>query len=245
MSAVIVMKDLTKSYGNTLALDELTLDIEAGEVFGLLGHNGAGKTTTVSLLTTLLQPTEGSATVAGYDIENDPSDVRRSIGYLPENVRFYDELTVLENLRFFAELSGLRRPDKRIRQVLELLDFPGHENQRLETLSKGMRQRVGIAQTILHSPDVVFLDEPTSGLDPEGVRILRDIIGKLNTDLGMTVFMNTHLLSEAARTCTSIGILRAGMLVHHDTLENTLTAFPGEDSLEAAYFGIGGSRWMR
>ncbi len=228
---------LSKSYGGTLALDGLDLEVGIGEVFGLLGHNGAGKTTTVGLLTTLLSPTSGTAVVAGHDIVGDPAAVRRIIGYLPENVQFYDELTMRENLRFFARLSGLRRPDGRIREVLRLLDFEGHEDQRLGTFSKGMRQRVGIAQAILHDPAVLFLDEPTSGLDPEGVRILRETIVRLNAELGMTIFMNTHLLSEVAKTCTSIGILRAGRLVHHDTLANTLAAYPGEDSLEAAYFG--------
>lgn len=239
-STAISTRGLTKRYGDAVALDDLTLDVQAGEVFGLLGHNGAGKTTTVSILTTLLRPTEGTALIAGHSVEQGSKDVRRSIGYLPENVQFYDELTMLENLRFFAQLSGLRRPDSRIREVLELLGFEGHEHQRLGTFSKGMRQRVGIAQAILHRPEVVFLDEPASGLDPEGVRVLRETIATINHELGITVFMNTHLLSEVSRSCTSIGILKQGRLVHHDTLERTLAAFPGEDSLEAVYFSIEG-----
>jgi ABC-2 type transport system ATP-binding protein len=229
---------LSRSYGDTIALEGLTLEVAAGEVFGLLGHNGAGKTTTINLLTTLLEPTSGSASVGGHDVQADPQNARRALGYLPENVQFYDNLTLLENLRFFARLSGVRNPDERIHEVLGVLDFTGHEHQRLRTFSKGMRQRVGIAQAILHSPTVLFLDEPTSGLDPEGVRTLREIVVRLNSELGMTIFMNTHLLSEVAKTCTSIGILRQGRLVHHDTLERTLAAFPGENSLEAIYFGF-------
>ncbi|MBN9606011.1 MAG: ABC transporter ATP-binding protein [Actinomycetales bacterium] len=230
--------ELSKSYGGRRALDRLDLDVRRGEVFGLLGHNGAGKTTTVSLLTTLLAPTGGDAEIVGRSVARRADVVRRSIGYLPENVRFYDDLTVLENLRFFARLSGLRRPDPRIAEVLELVDFTGHDREKVGTFSKGMRQRVGIAQAILHQPEVLFLDEPTSGLDPVGVRSLRDLIVRLNAELGMTVFMNTHLLSEVTKTCTSIGILRQGRLVHHDTLDATLRRFPGEESLEEIYFRL-------
>ncbi|MDJ0322681.1 ABC transporter ATP-binding protein [Cryobacterium sp. PH31-AA6] len=234
----ISTNQLSMRYGPKLALDALTLEVPAGEVFGLLGHNGAGKTTTVNVLTTLLEPTQGSAEVGGHSVTGDPRSVRQSIGYLPENVQFYDNLTLMENLRFFAQLSGLRRPDARIRDVLRILDFEGHDRQRLGTFSKGMRQRVGIAQAILHSPSVLFLDEPTSGLDPEGVRTLRETIVHLNSEFGMTIFMNTHLLAEVTKTCTSIGILKGGHLVHHDSLERTLAAFPGEDSLEAIYFQV-------
>lgn len=163
------------------------------------------------------------------------------IGYLPENVQFYDNLTTMENLRFFGRLSGLRRPDARIREVLAYLEFSDHDHDRVGSFSKGMRQRVGIAQAILHEPSVLFLDEPTSGLDPEGVRQLRDVIVSLNRDLGMTVFMNTHLLSEVTRTCTSIGILRRGRLAYHDSLSATLAAFPGEESLEEIYLQIEGA----
>ncbi|WP_035879624.1 ATP-binding cassette domain-containing protein, partial [Cryobacterium sp. MLB-32] len=142
------------------------------------------------------------------------------------------------NLRFFARLSGLRRPDARIHDVLGFLDFTDHDNQRVGTFSKGMRQRVGIAQAILHSPAVLFLDEPTSGLDPEGVRTLRETVVRLNREFGMTIFMNTHLLSEVTKTCTSIGILNHGRLVHHDSLKQTLAAFPANESLEDIYFQL-------
>ncbi|MHB1010980.1 MAG: ABC transporter ATP-binding protein, partial [Propionibacteriaceae bacterium] len=194
--AAIHTQGLSKSYGDKPALRHLDLTVATGEIFGLLGHNGAGKTTTVNLLTTLLEPTGGALRIGGLDGARDPNGVRRLIGYLPENVQFYDNLTTVENLRYFARLSGLRRPDGRIREVLEYLDFTGHDHERVGTFSKGMRQRVGIAQAIVHSPQILFLDEPTSGLDPQGVRNLREIIVGLNRDLGMTIFMNTHLLAE-------------------------------------------------
>lgn len=237
-TSAISTSALTRSFGTRQALADLTLDVPKGEIFGLLGHNGAGKTTTVNLLTTLLEPTSGDAMINGHSLKMDASSVRQSIGYLPENVQFYDNLTLLENLRFFARLSGLRRPDARIRDVLSFLGFTGHDNQRVGTFSKGMRQRVGIAQAVLHAPAVLFLDEPTSGLDPEGVRTLRETIVRLSHEFGMTIFMNTHLLSEVTKICTSIGILNHGRLVHHDSVSNTLAAFPADESLEDIYFQL-------
>ncbi len=234
----IQVNGLSKDYGDKSALKELNLTVNSGEIFGLLGHNGAGKTTTVNILTSLLQPSSGQASVNGFDITSQPNDVRRSIGYLPENVQFYDNLTLLENLEFFARLSEVKKPDIRIHAVLKFLDFSGHENERLATFSKGMRQRVGIAQAILHEPKVLFLDEPTSGLDPQGVKNLREIIISLNKELGMTIFMNTHLLAEVTKTCTSIGVLRAGELIYQDSLAHTLKSFPDQASLEDIYLRI-------
>lgn len=234
----IETKQLTKTYQSKTALDGLDLTVETGEIFGLLGHNGAGKTTTVSLLTTLLTPSSGSGEVLGHDIVRSSRQVQQSIGYLPENVQFYDNLTLVENLTFFGELSQVKDVKQRISEVLELLEFTGHDTEKLSSFSKGMRQRVGIAQAILHKPKLLFLDEPTSGLDPQGVKGLRELILKLNKELGITVFMNTHLLSEVTRTCTSIGVLHAGKLVHHDSLAATLAAFPDESSLENIYLRI-------
>lgn len=239
---VIQTRKLSRLYGDKPALTDLDLNIAGGEIFGLLGHNGAGKTTAVSIITTLLPPTGGTAEVCGLDIACNSREVRRIIGYLPENVEFYDRLTLEENLSYFARLSGISRPEKRIRDVLEFLDFSGHEKERLETFSKGMRQRAGIAQAVMHGPRILFLDEPTSGLDPQGVINLRGIIISLNRELGMTVFMNTHSLSEVTRTCTSIGILRDGRLLYQDSLEDTMKAFPGESSLEEIYLHIDSSR---
>lgn len=236
---IITTHALTKQYKDTLALDSLDLNINKGEIFGFLGHNGAGKTTTVSILTTLIAPTAGNATVCGFDTQKESIEVQKRIGYLPENVKFYDSLTAYENLEYLAKLSGVKNPKEKIHEVLVFLEFTGIEHKKLGEFSKGMRQRIGIAQAILHDPEVLFLDEPTSGLDPMGIKKLRDIIIKLNKEKGMTIFMNTHLLSEVAKTCTTIGVLNQGKLIYCDSLAHTMERFHDESSLEEIYFTLG------
>jgi len=235
---IIDIQSLSKKYGDKFAVDSLNLKVVEGEIFGFLGHNGAGKTTTVNMLTTLLQPTSGGAFVADFDILKEGVEVRKRIGYLPENVQFYDSMTAYENLEYFAKLSGISKPRNRILQVLEFIDANDYRDKKVGALSKGMRQRIGIAQAIIHEPKVLFLDEPTSGLDPFGVKQLRDTILRLNKENGMTIFMNTHLLSEVAKTCSTIGILSHGKLIHADSLKNTLKRFSDESSLEQIYLKI-------
>ncbi len=237
-NVIISTRLLTKDYKESVALDSLDLAINSGEIFGFLGHNGAGKTTTVSILTTLLSPSFGTASVCGYDVVAESFEVKKRIGYLPENVKFYDNLTAFENLAYLANLSGIHNPKEKITEVLEFLEFSGIENKKLGEFSKGMRQRIGIAQAILHDPLVLFLDEPTSGLDPMGIKKLRDTILKLNQEKGMTIFMNTHLLSEVAMTCTTIGVLSHGKLIYKDSLKNTMQRFHDENTLEDIYFSM-------
>jgi len=234
----IATQNLSKNYNGHEALSNLSLEVPTGEIFGFLGHNGAGKTTTVSLLTTILPPTSGKASINGFDVVSCSAKVRESIGYLPENVQFYQHLTLRENLEYLGRLSGIRHPKIRIQETLELLDFTEPINRRLAGFSKGMRQRAGIAQAILHRPTVLFLDEPTSGLDPEGVITLRALILRLNREMGMTIFMNTHLLDEANRLCTQIAVLKKGQLIYSDTLKNAFVEFGSEESLENIYFKI-------
>lgn len=234
----IATNELSKTYKDKQALKPLTLSIAFGEIFGFLGHNGAGKTTTINLLTALLEPTSGSFQIAGVDGLKNPKELRGQIGYLPESIQLYNNMTTMENLRFFARLSGIARPDQRILEVLSFLEFEGNKDKKVGSFSKGMRQRVGLAQSILHKPKVLFLDEPTSGLDPEGVLQLRELILSLNQDLGMTIFMNTHLLSEVTKTCTSIGILLNGRLAYQNSVAATLAEFPDRDSLEAIYMNF-------
>lgn len=235
---VIRLDRLTRRYDDTTVVDQLSFEIAAGEVFGFLGHNGAGKTTTIHMLTTLAPPTSGTATVAGFDILSDPLQVRRRIGYVPENVRLYDTLTATENLTFFARLSGVAQPAARVAEVLAYLDSSDLGPRRVGTFSKGMRQRIGLAQAILHRPQVLFLDEPTSGLDPMGIKMLRDLIGQLNRDQGMTIFMNTHLISEIAQTCTSIAVLGHGRLIFHDKVAAVTARCGDAAAIEALYLSL-------
>jgi ABC-2 type transport system ATP-binding protein len=235
---IIRLDHLTRCYGDVAVVDALTFEIKAGEVFGFLGHNGAGKTTTIQMLTTLAAPSSGTATVAGFDIVSNPLEVRRRIGYVPENVRLYDTLTATENLIFFARLSGVANPAARVVDVLAYLGCSDLGPRRVGTFSKGMRQRIGLAQAILHRPEVLFLDEPTSGLDPMGIKMLRDLIGQLNRDQGMTIFMNTHLISEIAQTCTSIAVLGHGRLIFHDRVEAVTARYGDAAAIEALYLSL-------
>ena len=234
-SPVIELRGLSHRYDTDPVLRDIDLTIEAGEIFGFLGHNGAGKTPAINILTTLIEPTAGTATVCGYDVVTERRDVTRCIGYLPAEVRMYGHMTAAENLEFFAKLSGVTEPRKAVAETLDYLDCAELANKRVGSFSTGMRQRIGIAQAIVHRPKVLFLDEPTSGLDPLGVRQLRATIQRLNGDLGMTVFMNTHLLSEVSKVCTTIGVLNHGELIYKDSIEETTRRFPDEASLEDIY----------
>ena len=238
MARAIKIDRLSKHYADFTALDNLSLNIEAGEIFGFLGHNGAGKTTTIHILTTLLRPTSGNASICGFDVQRQHMMARKHIGYVPENVRLYEAMTALENLLFFAKLSGVEGPRARIDETLAMLECSGIAGKRIGHLSKGQRQRIGLAQAILHRPDVLFLDEPTSGLDPLGIKTLRDMIVKLNTEFGMTIFMNTHLISEISRTCTSIAVLNQGRLAYHDAISGVLARFKDDKALEDLYLSL-------
>ncbi|MHB8671259.1 MAG: ABC transporter ATP-binding protein [Acidimicrobiales bacterium] len=232
---VIELRGLRHRYGSREVLHGIDLSIEAGEIFGFLGHNGAGKTTAINILTTLMPPTSGAALVCGHDVVAERAEVTRCIGYVPAEVRLYGHMSAAENLTFFAQLSGVAEPRRAVAETLDYLGCADLADRRLATFSTGMRQRIGIAQAIVHRPRVLFLDEPTAGLDPIGVRQLRETIQGLNRDLGMTVFMNTHLLGEVARVCTTIGVLNHGELIYKDSIAETTRRFPDEESLEDIY----------
>ena len=242
MSIAIQIENLTMRYGEFKALDNLSLQINSGEIFGFLGHNGAGKTTTINILTTLLAPTSGSASICGADVVSQSMKARGHIGYVPENVRLYESMTARDNLLFFAKLSDVPNPTARISETLTFLDCPELAKKRVGDMSKGQRQRIGLAQAILHHPKVLFLDEPTSGLDPFGIKTLRDLFVKLNREQGMTIFMNTHLISEVSKTCTSIAVLNHGQLVYHDTIAAVMKRFGDDAALEELYLKLAPSK---
>jgi ABC-2 type transport system ATP-binding protein len=207
----LVAEHLTKRFGDRVAVDDVSFEVAAGEVFGFLGPNGAGKTTTVRMLGTLIEPTSGSAIVA--DLPLAPAngvEIRQRIAVMPENPGLYLRLTVAENLDFFAGLYGLRRPDARIRQALEAVNLAARADELSGNLSKGLRQRVGLARALLNDPAIVFLDEPTAGLDPVAVREVHELIDGLR-GRGVTVFLTTHRLEEAERLCDRVAILSTSL----------------------------------
>ncbi len=215
METVIETRELTKRYGAQVAVNRLTLQVRKGEIFGFLGPNGAGKTTTFLMLLGLSEPTAGTARVCGYDPTREPLKVKRVVGYLPEDVGFYDDMTALDNLRYVARLNGM--PDGALRgkveSVLEVVGLLAEARKRVGAYSRGMRQRLGIAEVLLKAPQVVFLDEPTIGLDPDGTLRMLDMIRSLSRDRGITVFFSSHLLDQVQRISDRVGIMLEGTMV--------------------------------
>ncbi len=203
---------MRKTFGDKLAVRDLSLEVRRGEIFGFLGPNGAGKSTSIKMLLGLARPTAGEAFVLGVPAGN--VEVRRKIGFLPEDFRFYEWLTPVELLHLHGRLCGV--PEDKLRQsvpaLIELVGLSAHRDKRLEKFSKGMLQRIGLAQALIHEPELIFLDEPTSGLDPMGRRMVRDII-RTRREGGATVFLNSHLLSEIEITCDQVVFIREGEVV--------------------------------
>ncbi len=221
MQSVVETVDLTKTYDGTTVVDKLNLHIEEGEIFGFLGPNGAGKTTTILMLLGLTEPTSGVARVCGYNSTREPLKVKRLSGYVPEKVGFYEDLTASYNLTYTARLNGLS--EKLVRQrVGESLDVVGLSevaNHNVETLSRGMKQRLAIADVLVKTPRVAILDEPTAGIDPEGVNQLLDLIARIAREQRMTVILSSHQLHQVQRICDRVGILAKGQMVIEGVLE--------------------------
>ncbi len=212
---MIEARDLTKYYGRRLALDHVSFQAHKGEIVGFLGPNGAGKTTTMRILTGYMPPSDGDAWIAGHHVVDESLEVRRHVGYLPENIALYDDLTVWDYLTFMGQLRGVPSLDERIAEVLERVNLLDRSESFIGGLSRGMRQRVGLAQAILHRPEVLILDEPTIGLDPAQRVEVRELIREIGQE--HTVMLSTHILSEAQELCDRVLIIHQGRILAEDT----------------------------
>lgn len=215
MEKIIEIQGLTKRYGDVVAVNDLTLSIRQGEVFGLLGPNGAGKTTTTLMLLGLTEPTAGSAHISGFNCTREPIHVKRIVGYLPDNVGFYPDMTGRENLRFTGRLNGLGKDEceKRIDMLLERVGMTYAADRKAGTYSRGMRQRLGIADVLMKDPQVIIMDEPTLGIDPEGMRELIALIRELSVKDGRTILISSHQLHQIQQICDRVGIFVKGKLI--------------------------------
>ncbi len=224
---VIRTRGLTKRYGTLTAVDRLDLEVYPGEIFGLLGQNGAGKTTTILMLLGLSEPTDGEATVMGLDPAWEPREVKRRVGYLPDAVGFYGGMTGRENLGYTARLNGLGRAEAKgaIDEVLDHVGLTSRADDPVETYSRGMRQRLGIADALVKSPDLLILDEPTTSIDPIGVVEILDLLRKLVHERGLAIMLSSHLLTQVQSVCDRIGIFAAGRLVGVGTVDELARAF--------------------
>jgi len=221
MSEVVLeSQDLTKRYDDFVAVDNLNLTIRRGEVFGLLGPNGSGKTTTILMVLGLTEPTAGSVQVLGFDPARQPLSVKARVGYLPEQIGFYDGLTARENLIYIAKLNGLRRDDayKRIDAALAQMGLSEVADRRVATFSRGMRQRLGVGDVLLKQPQFIIMDEPTLGLDPEAAREFLEIIRRLKTE-GITMLLSSHLLYQVQAVCDRVGLFHQGRMVLEGTVK--------------------------
>src|SRR5687768_14067233 len=228
---------LRKVFGSLVAVDNLDLDVHRGEVFGLLGPNGSGKTTTIRMLCGLLEPSGGQASVAGIDVGTNPEGVRRRIGYMSQRYGLYDDLTIRENIRFYASMYGLRgaRRDARIEELLDDLGLRGRKDQMAGTLSGGWKQRLALACATAHKPDMLFLDEPTAGVDPASRRLFWDWIYGLAGG-GTTILVTTHYMDEAER-CQRLGFLSRGHLIALGTVAEVTKSF-GQPSIEDVFIEL-------
>jgi ABC-2 type transport system ATP-binding protein len=222
---MIQVNGLTKDYGARRAIDNLTFDAEQGEIVGFLGPNGAGKTTTMRILTSYMPPTEGTAVVAGYNVMEESMEVRKRVGYLPETVPLYNDMTALDYLKYMADLRKIPNSEERAYETLEMVNLGDRATSYIGNFSKGMRQRVGLAQALIHRPEVLILDEPTIGLDPAQVVEIRNVIREIGKD--RTVLLSTHILSEAQQICDRVLIINKGNIVAEDTPENLKSRLAG------------------
>jgi ABC-2 type transport system ATP-binding protein len=232
---MIRVEGLTKDYGARRAIDNLTFNAKRGEILGFLGPNGAGKTTTMRILSGYMPPSAGKVEIAGYDILEQSLDVRRQVGYMPETVPLYPEMTVFDSLKFMADLRHLPDPEDRVEDALESVHMGDRSESYVSNLSKGMRQRVGLAQALLHSPEVLILDEPTIGLDPAQIIEARNLIREIGEK--RTVLLSTHILSEAQQLCNRVLIINHGHIVAEDSPERLQARLTGSQRVSLVVGG--------
>jgi len=231
---MISVQNLTKDYGLHRAIDHLNFTAEKGEVLGFLGPNGAGKTTTMRILTGFMPPTSGTATIDGLDVMEDSLKVRQKVGYLPETVPLYEDMRVMDYLKFMGQLHQVPEIDDRVDEVLVQIGMDERAKSLIKNLSKGMRQRVGLGQALLHQPEVLILDEPTIGLDPKQIKEVRTLIQNIGKE--RTVMLSTHILSEAQQICDRVIIINKGRIVAEDAPENLQERI---SSLRTVYVQVG------
>jgi ABC-2 type transport system ATP-binding protein len=232
MASILDVQNLVKTYGNFTAVKGVTFDIREGEIFSLLGPNGAGKTTTISMLSTLYDPSEGDATIAGHSIRKEPMAVRQLIGVVPQDLALYEDLTARENLTFWGQMYGLsgKALKQRLDEVLEQIGLTDKANKAVKTYSGGMKRRVNIGVGLLHKPRLLFMDEPTVGIDPQSRRAILDTVKALNAE-GMTVLYTTHYMEEAAELSHRVGIIDKGELIALGTQEELTRQVGQTDTL--------------
>jgi len=233
---------LCKNFGGLRAVDGLSFEVGAGEIFGLLGPNGSGKTTTVRLLSALITPSGGTARVAGLDVVKDALRVREAVGVLTENPGIYDRLSAQENMEFFAEAYGLKEKatrEARIRELLEFFDLWDRRADKAGTFSKGMRQKLAIAKAVVHRPEILFLDEPSSGLDPKAAKDIRDLMEDMSRREKHTIILCTHNLEEAERLCSRVMIIRKGVPLAVGSVEDLRRKLHGAPELEVVAVDAG------
>ena len=237
---MIKVEGLTKRYARTVAVDNISFEVEKGQIVGFLGPNGAGKTTTMRVLTCFLPPTEGTANVAGFDVLEHPLEVKRRIGYLPETPPLYPEMEVAQYLSFTGRLKGIPSSeiDRRVNEVVGRCAIGDVRGKLIAKLSKGYRQRVGLAQAIIHNPDVLILDEPTSGLDPKQIIEIRELLKSLAGE--HTIILSTHILSEVEHTCERVIIINAGKLVAIDSVANLTNRLRGSEAVAVVVEAVDG-----
>src|SRR4030042_1514634 len=235
---MIEVEGLTKDYGPRRAINSLTFKANSGEILGFLGPNGAGKTTTMRILTGFIPPTTGIAHVCGFDVVDQSLEVRKRVGYLPETVPLYPDMTVYDYLKYMADLRHIKNAEDRVDDVLEIVHMEERASGYISNLSKGMRQRIGLAQALVHEPDVLILDEPTLGLDPAQIREVRTLISEIGKH--RTVLLSTHILSEAQQICDRVLIINKGEIVVEDTPERLQAGTTGVHGVSGRVHGSGG-----